>query len=104
CMTLSMSLGIAIGARRTRWMMAGELLGVGIVATSAVVGAASLMLHYPLAFIVLKWGGGAYLIWLGVQMWLSQGRLALGACNSADNPTTTSRIQLFSQGFITAIA
>lgn len=103
CMTLSMSLGISIGVRRTRWMMLGELIGVGIVATSAVIGAATLMLNYPLAFTVLKWAGGTYLIWLGLQMWLSKGRLAL-ADKGPDEADATSRIQLISQGFVTAIA
>lgn len=35
CMTLAMTMGMAIGFRRTLWMMAGELFGVGLVAASA---------------------------------------------------------------------
>ena len=38
CMTLSMSLGMSIGLKRTFYMMAGELIGVGIVALSSVIG------------------------------------------------------------------
>ncbi len=41
CMTLSMTLGMTIGVRRTFWMMAGELLGVGLVAAAAVIGVAT---------------------------------------------------------------
>lgn len=104
CMTLSMTLGISVGVRRTRWMMVGELLGVGIVAGSAVVGVAAIMLNYPAIFVVLKWGGGAYLIWLGVQMWLSKGRMAMGAHGEDAPSVTTSRGQLAMQGFVTAIA
>lgn len=104
CMTLSMSLGISIGVRRTLWMMAGELTGVGIVAASAVIGVAALMLNYPAAFVVLKWAGGAYLVWLGVQMWRSRGRLALDHASSEYNPGTASPAQLAAQGFVTAIA
>lgn len=102
CMTLSMSLGITIGVRRTLWMMIGELTGVGLVATAAVVGVATLMLNYPAAFTVLKLAGGAYLIFLGAQMWLSKGRMAL----PEDGVVTTSasRSQLIAQGFVTAIA
>lgn len=104
CMTLSMSLGISIGVRRTLWMMAGELIGVGIVATSAVVGVAALMLNYPAIFTVLKWAGGAYLLWLGVQMWLSRGRMAMADAPKDDDTETVSRLQLATQGFVTAIA
>lgn len=104
CMTLSMSLGISVGVRRTLWMMVGELTGVGIVAGAAVVGVAALMLNYPAIFVILKWGGGAYLLYLGIQMWLSKGRMAMGAegDNAASSPT--SRGQLVTQGFVTAIA
>ena len=44
CMTLALSLGITIGVRRALWMMAGELVGVGLVATASAVGVATFML------------------------------------------------------------
>ncbi|HET8790682.1 MAG TPA: LysE family translocator, partial [Modicisalibacter sp.] len=34
CMTLSMVLGMTVGVRRALWMMAGELVGVGLVAVA----------------------------------------------------------------------
>lgn len=104
CMTLAMSLGIAVGVRRTLWMMVGELTGVGIVAGAAVVGVATVMLNYPAIFVVLKWGGGAYLLYLGLQMWLSRGRMAMGPENNGPAAHTASRWHLATQGFITAIA
>lgn len=36
-MTLALTLGMSVGYRRTLWMMVGELLGVALVAVSAVV-------------------------------------------------------------------
>lgn len=102
CMTLSLSLGITIGVRRALWMMAGELLGVAVVATAAAVGVATFMLNYPTAFALFKYAGGAYLAWLGLQMWQSRGKLAMP---DLDAPApSTSRVQLATQGFITAIA
>ncbi|MGO2276613.1 LysE family translocator, partial [Pseudoalteromonas nigrifaciens] len=68
CMTLAMTLGMSIGVRRTLWMMLGELLGVASVAVAAVLGVASIMLNYPEAFAILKWVGGAYLIYIGINM------------------------------------
>lgn len=38
CMTLAMSLGMSVGLKRALWMMSGELLGVGLVAVSSVLG------------------------------------------------------------------
>jgi len=102
CMTLAMTLGISIGVRRTLWMMMGELLGVGLVALAAVLGVASVMLAYPDLFVALKIVGGAYLLYLGVQMWLSKGRMAIDL--DVSEAPKLSRANLWAQGFVTAIA
>lgn len=100
CMTLAMTLGMSIGVRRTLWMMIGELLGVASVAVAAVLGVASVMLNYPSAFDILKWLGGAYLIYIGINMWRAKGKMSV----DTQNTTAVSRYSLFSQGFVTAIA
>jgi homoserine/homoserine lactone efflux protein len=102
CMTLAMTLGMTIGLRRTFWMMLGEMAGVGIVAILAVLGVAAIMLRFPDIFVMLKWGGGIYLAYLGVQMWRSKGKMAIPDSNSA--PSQVGRSQLVGQGFVTAIA
>jgi threonine/homoserine/homoserine lactone efflux protein len=101
CMTLAMTLGMSIGVKRALWMMVGELTGVGLVATLSSVGVATLLLNYPTLFIALKYIGGAYLLYLGIQMWRSKGKMALKA-NNEDHQTSIGA--LISQGFITAIA
>ena len=100
CMTLAMTLGMSIGVRRTLWMMIGELLGVATVAIAAVLGVASVMLNYPDAFAILKWVGGAYLIYIGVNMWRAKGKMSV----DTSKPSDVSRKSLFTQGFVTAIA
>lgn len=100
CMTLAMTLGMSIGVRRTLWMMIGELLGVATVAIAAVLGVASIMLNYPDIFAMLKWLGGAYLIYIGINMWRAKGKMAV----NTHNTSAVSRHSLFSQGFVTAIA
>lgn len=100
CMTLAMTLGMSIGVRRTLWMMIGELLGVASVAIAAVLGVASVMLNYPDAFAILKWVGGAYLIYIGVNMWRAKGKMSV----DISKPSDVSRKSLFTQGFVTAIA
>ncbi|NKF51624.1 LysE family translocator [Shewanella sp. WXL01] len=100
CMTLAMTLGMSVGVRRTLWMMLGELVGVASVAIAAVFGVASIMLNYPEIFNLLKWVGGAYLAYIGVNMWQSKGKMAI-----VDNQQiNTHRLALASQGFITAVA
>lgn len=100
-MTLSMTLGMTIGVRRTLWMMWGELAGVALVSIAAVIGVAAIMLHYPTVFAVFRYIGGAYLFYLGIQLWLSLGKMAF---TKEEKVVETNRVQLAAQGFMTAIA
>ena len=102
CMTLALSLGMSIGVRRSLHMMWGELLGVGLVAAAAALGVATLMLKFPEAFVILKLGGGAYLLWLGIQMWQSKGKLVMPEPGS--EVMVQGNFQLALNGFVTAIA
>lgn len=100
-MTLSLSMGMSIGIRKTMFMMYGELLGVGLVASASVIGVAAIMLQYPAIFSVLKYAGGAYLGYLGITMFLSRGKMSLKVDESSFN---VSKKNLAIQGFVTAIA
>jgi threonine/homoserine/homoserine lactone efflux protein len=102
CMTLAMTLGMSIGVRKTLWMMWGELLGVALVAIAAVVGVSAVMLQFPQIFSVLKLVGASYLLYVGINMWQSKGKLAVGNENALNKQV--DRQQLFNQGLITAIA
>jgi threonine/homoserine/homoserine lactone efflux protein len=101
-MTLAMTLGMSIGLRKTLWMMWGELLGVALVAIAAVVGVSAAMLQFPHVFSVLKLLGAGYLIYVGINMWQSKGKLAISEVEDKDKQV--GRQQLFYQGLITAIA
>jgi threonine/homoserine/homoserine lactone efflux protein len=98
CMTLSLSLGMSIGVKRTLWMMLGELAGVATVAVLSVAGAASLLLASPTAFNLLAIAGACYLIYIGQGMMRSHASLHL----AAQRERWLSAKQLISQGFITA--
>ncbi|NNN78007.1 LysE family translocator [Vibrio sp. 11-4(1)] len=102
CMTLALTLGMSISYRRTLWMMIGELVGVALVSVSAVLGIAAIMLNYPWMFIALKFIGGGYLLYLGVEMWRSRGKLAINVDN-LEKPKS-GNVALIMQGFVTAIA
>lgn len=102
CMTLSMTMGMTIGVKRALWMMAGELVGVGLVAVLSVIGVAAIMLNYPQVFTVFKSIGGAYLAYIGIQMWRSRGKMAIS--DNFEAGTVASRQELAIQGFVTAVA
>ncbi|WP_237058788.1 LysE family translocator [Microbulbifer sediminum] len=104
CMTLALTLGMTVGVRRTAWMMLGELAGVALVSVSAVLGIAALMLKYPTAFTLFKYVSGAYLAWVGVQMWRSRGRMVMVAPSEAGEQPIPARRALVAQGFVTAVA
>lgn len=101
CMTLAMTLGMSVGVRTTMWMMWGELIGVAVVAISAVIGVSQLLLTWPSLFVVIKVAGGCYLLWLAFNMWQSKGKLSL---SSLGERPIVSKWSLFNQGLITAIA
>ncbi|MGF1683079.1 LysE family translocator [Photobacterium minamisatsumaniensis] len=102
CMTLALGLGMSIGFRRTLWMMLGEVFGVALVAISAVLGIAAIMIKMPWLFIAFKTAGALYLAYLGLQMWQSRGKMALSDDNLQS--TQSSNLGLLVQGFVTAIA
>lgn len=102
CMTLSMTLGMTVGLRKTFWMMAGELVGVGLLVILTQIGVAAILLTYPALFVAFKWGGGLYLGYLGFEMWRSRGRLAIQEQNDINLQVSGRSLML--QGFITAIA
>ncbi|MEJ6004848.1 LysE family transporter [Paucibacter sp. AS339] len=61
-------LGAATGSRRAGFeALAGTSLGDATLITIAALGAETLLRSYPGAFDVLRYGGGAYLVWLGLQ-------------------------------------
>lgn len=93
CMTLSMSLGIRIGVRRTLWMMLGEVTGIALVGAAAMAGVAALLLGDPRVFTVFKLAGAAYLLWTAWRTW-----------NAAPAALATSRGALVTQGFVTAVS
>jgi homoserine/homoserine lactone efflux protein len=97
CMTLSMSLGIRIGVRRTLWMMLGELAGIGLVSVCAMAGIAALLVGAPHVFGAFKVAGAAYLLWTAWGAWNSP------AGDLAKAPDI-SRGALITQGFVTAVS
>jgi len=102
CMTLALTMGMAIGLRQTMKMMIGELIGVLIIASTAVIGGGTIISKYPIAFEFFKYAGGLYLIFVGIQMCRNLGKMSLNLDGSHSYSPNGYGLAL--QGFITAIA
>ncbi|TCH98678.1 LysE family translocator [Roseococcus sp. SYP-B2431] len=69
--TILLVIGQSLGAGRGRALplVAGVALGDLTAMTLSLAGLGALLAASSLAFTILKWGGAAYLVWLGVQLW-----------------------------------
>jgi threonine/homoserine/homoserine lactone efflux protein len=95
-------MGMSIGLGNTMKMMVGELSGVLLVATVVVVGGGGLMAANPMLLVVFKYVGGAYLLFVGLQMMRSRGAMAVKPDGSVS--FDLDFFSLAGQGFITAVA
>ena len=81
-----MVLGIGLSRGRRQGVAFGLGCALGCLSHTlwAVVGVSAAVAASPLAFTVLKWLGGAYLAWLGVQALRSSGAARIDAADGAD--------------------
>ena len=61
--------GALHGHRKTLYTVAGGALGFALLIALSMLGIGALLRASADAIVVLKWAGGAYLVWLGVQVW-----------------------------------
>ncbi|MGK2908317.1 MAG: LysE family translocator [Sphingobium sp.] len=62
---------IQVGARRSTFAMAGCLSAVLLCLFASAFGLGALLKAEPRLFDLLRYGGVAYLIWLGIKAWRS---------------------------------
>jgi threonine/homoserine/homoserine lactone efflux protein len=96
---LALTHGAIYGVRRTVFTVLGGALGFLIVIAVSMFGIGALLLVAPDVLTVLKWVGGAYLVFLGVQVWRAP---AIAVAASGDRPTA-SGWSLFQQGLLAAV-
>ncbi len=96
---LALTHGALYGVRRTVFTVLGGALGFLIVIAVSMFGIGALLLVVPEVLTVLKWVGGAYLVFLGVQVWRAP---AITVAASGDRPSA-SRWSLFQQGLLAAV-
>ena len=67
--TLVISTGATQGTRAALTTVAGTTLGNAILLAAIAFGLNWVLKNATLLFDVLRWGGAAYLVWLGIQAW-----------------------------------
>jgi len=93
-----MAAGLRFGLRRAIWNIVGLIIGIMFVLLVVAVGLGALLATSTLAFLVVKWLGVAYLVWLGVQQWRAPA-IAIDA-DAAATSMAGSRKQLVLRGFL----
>ena len=91
-----LSVGMARGRRSGIAFGLGCALGCLSHTALAVIGVGALVAASPVAFMLLKAAGGAYLMWLGVQALRHAGAARVGA----DTAGADSLRRLFTKGLI----
>ena len=95
---LALTHGALHGRRRALHTLVGGALGFTLIIALSFFGIGALLKTSLTWLIVLKWVGGAYLVWLGIQVWRSP---PLSVEESASRTRVAGR-SLFRQGFLAA--
>lgn len=96
---LALTHGALYGARRTVFTILGGSVGFAAVIALSMFGIGALLAANVGLLVLLKWLGGAYLVWLGIQVWRSP---ALNQSRTA--ATLTSGRSLFQAGLFSALS
>jgi threonine/homoserine/homoserine lactone efflux protein len=96
---LALTHGAIYGSRKTMATILGGSLGFATVIGLSMFGIGALLAASAQLLIVMKFVGGAYLIWLGIQVWRSP---SLGESKTTVS-TNVSSFSLFRQGALAAL-
>jgi homoserine/homoserine lactone efflux protein len=96
---LALTHGAMYGWRKASYTVVGGVLGFVVVIALSMFGIGALLQASLTWLTVMKWVGGAYLVWLGIQVWRSPPvSVQLGAAANA-----RSGASLFAQGALSAL-
>lgn len=96
---LALTHGAIYGSRKTIATISGGSVGFATVIGLSMFGIGALLAASAELLVVMKFVGGAYLVWLGIQVWRSP---SLGEAKSAITKDVTS-FSLFRQGALAAV-
>jgi len=93
--TLVIATGASQGVRAALITVAGTSIGNLVLLAIIALGLGWVMQNAAALFVILRWAGAAYLIWLGVQAWRHAG---------TTKPAVVSGRVNFSRGFTVALS
>ena len=96
---LALTHGALYGHQRTLFTIAGGVLGFVAIIALSMFGIGALLQASLTALVVMKWLGGAYLVWLGIQVWRAP---PVGLDTRAQAVPRTGG-SLFRQGLLSAV-
>ncbi|MDP3814840.1 LysE family translocator [Pseudomonas sp.] len=97
---LALSHGALYGQRKALFTIAGGVLGFTLLMALSMLGIGTLLKASAEALTLLKWLGGAYLIWLGIQLW----RAPALHLSLAEKAASRSDATLLRQGLLSALS
>jgi threonine/homoserine/homoserine lactone efflux protein len=95
---LALTHGALHGSGRTLFTIAGGVLGFVAIIGLCLFGIGALIKSSMVWLTVLRWVGGLYLVWLGIQVW----RAPPITVAAADGAPAASGALLFRQGLLSA--
>jgi len=96
---LALTHGALHGRRKALYTIFGGALGFIAVIALSMFGIGALLKASLTWLMIMKWVGGAYLVWLGFQVW----RSAPIGLEVHDSPESRSGWSLFQQGALSAL-
>ena len=96
---LALTHGALHGHAKALYTICGGALGFVIVIALSMFGIGALLQTSLLWLTVMKWAGGAYLVWLGLQVWRSP---PVGL-ELSGNATPLDGASMFRQGLLSAL-
>lgn len=96
---LALTHGALYGTRKTIFTILGGSVGFATVIALSMFGIGALLAANVGLLVVLKWLGGAYLVFLGIQVWRSP-----TLADSRAEVTTSSGGKLFQAGLLSAVS
>ena len=97
---LALTHGALHGTKKTLATIVGGSLGFGLIIGLSMFGIGALLATWAGLLVVMKWLGGAYLVWLGIQLIRSEPIDISRSKNVGSGRFRT----LFRQGFISAVS
>jgi homoserine/homoserine lactone efflux protein len=97
---LALTHGALHGTKKTLATIAGGSLGFGLIIGLSMFGIGALLATWAGLLVIMKWLGGAYLVWLGIQLIRSE-PIDISRSKNAGNGRLRT---LFSQGLISAVS